>query len=746
MRDEEYEEIPVGTEISSRRMYHLRCFDGYSVLGGSSALAVICQKGKWYPNPVCLPHGVPYMEAVVTAASTSKPSVPRTVAVAELSSTESNLKLSRITTQLPTSSGADGKEVDQPHTVSVAENNNVAERCYCEYNSPDKNLVAYAGNEQVQNGYKVKFNCTLKFHCKEIGYYRFTGPKEMTCIDCRPFHFAAYPQCQEPVHSDTVIFFDGNLKVMSDGTLSLKQGVTVRLTCIGTIKYPAWTFPESGNTHTYYEVKNTRDGKIYTAVLDIVVPSSKHDGKYNCAMEGYAPTTINIKVFEIRCPAFKESEDMLIEYTAEQRSGSIATFFCGKDDVYGTSKCLETGDWSASMPSCSKGLCEPPVAPENGMIVIKPSVPSIGSIVSYACQEGFRLQGVQTTRCLETLEWTFAAPKCLRKQLNTSRCYLKDLRKKTGVSLESREVTNHNEYLDVVCDHEYTPTGEQPFCFEGKWNEHLLSPCQERSCEISRIHNGVLTERRLGMRYWTRNGRVRDDVFEEIPVGTEISSGNVRHLMCFEGYSVHGSGSSYLPVTCLKGKWYPNPVCLPHGTPYVEEGVTAASTSKPSVQRTVVVAEVSSTEPNLKLSKRTTQPPTSSNTDGPPCSLESLYQGLPDKVIILGDQLDNDVVPYGTSVPLACEDGLRLQAKAEAKCKEYQKWKIPSVRCVSGCGPIPKADNSQLIIEPEKEFYVFGEAVIFSCPLGHTLTSELQLVVCLGNTWSADEFPDCKNV
>ncbi|XP_035208200.1 P-selectin-like isoform X3 [Stegodyphus dumicola] len=665
VRDDYYDEIPLGTEISSGHMRHLTCFDGYSVQGsGSSVLAVTCQKGEWYPNPVCLPHGMPYVEAVVTAVSTLKPSAPKTVAVAEVSSTETNLKLSKTTTQPPTSSSTDGKEVDQPHTVSVAENNNVAERCSCKYNSPDKNLVAYAGNELLQNGNHVKSNCTVKFHCKEIGYYRLTGPKEITCTDCRPFHSAAYPECKEPVHGDTAIFFDENLKVMPDGTLSLIKGVTVRLTCLGNIRYPTWTFPESENTHTHYEAKNTDDGIVYTTLLDIVEASSEHDGKYNCAMEGYAPTTINIKVFdpdmrcplleegnkfiieydrdrlpnstakfdckklgqkiiganvltclmdghwsaetpdctEIRCPAFKESEDMLIEYTAEQRPGSVATFFCGKGDVYGTSKCLETGDWSASMPSCSRKEVLCPTLDETKFQVVYDGERKVDSQAKISCLTTLqKLNGSDVLRCLENGRWSHV-PDC----------------------------------IDIEC-----PAFEE--------NEDM-----------------------------------------QIQYTQDRKVGSSANFHCFSPAVLSGKST----LKCLSnGEWSGNtPSCL-----------------------------------------------------RPSCSLKSLYEKLPEKIVIGQDQPNNDI-PYGTNIPLACDDGLRPEGKAEAKCEEDQKWTIPRVRCVSGCGPIPKADNSQLIIEPEKEFYVFGESVIFSCPTGHSLTSELQLVVCISNTWSADEFPDCKNV
>ncbi|KFM75588.1 hypothetical protein X975_07881, partial [Stegodyphus mimosarum] len=670
VRDDIYDEIPVGTEILSGHMRHLHCFEGYSVQGsGSSVLPITCQKGKWYPEPVCLPHGEPYVARVVTAASTLKPSVPKIVAVAEVTSTESTLKFSTLATQLPTSSNTTGKDVDQPHTVIVTENNNVTESCHCEYNSPDKNLVAYAGNELVQNGSKVKFNCTVKFHCKEIGYYRLTGPKEMTCTDCRPFHSAAYPECKEPVYGNTAIFFDENLKVLPDGTLSLKQGVTVRLTCIGNIRYPSWTYPKAENVHTHYEAQSTQDGIVYSTLLDIVEPSSKQDGKYSCAMEGYYPTIINIKVFDpdMRCPLLEEGNKFIIEYDRDRLPNSTAKFDCKKlgQTIIGANvlTCLMDGHWSAGTPDCTDITC-PEFTEYEDMVVEYSKQQKVGSIATFFCGSG---DASGTSKCLETGVWSAQMPSCSRKEVL---CPTLDETKFQVVYDGERKVASQAK-ISCLSTLRKLNGSDVLRCLEnGRWSD--VPDCIDIECRAFQANEDM-----------------------EIQYTQDRKVGSSANFHCFSPGVLSGKST----LKCLSnGDW---------------------SGDKPSCLR-------------------------------PSCSLKSLHEGLPENIVIGGDQPNDDVIPYGTSLPLACEDGLRPEGRdglrPEAKCSEDQKWKIPSVRCVSGCGRIPKPANSQLIIEPEKDLYVFGESAKFSCPTGHTLTSELQLVVCLSNTWSAEEFPDCKNV
>ncbi|KFM75586.1 hypothetical protein X975_07879, partial [Stegodyphus mimosarum] len=760
---------------------------------------VRCLFGKWEGRlPECKDSGTAYVEAGDTAASTSKPSVPRTVVVTEVPSTEPNLNFLKTTRQPTTSSSTNGN-----CEISTIRNGALTVRRLGPRYLTSNGWVRDDRYEKIPVGTEVSSGNTSHLQCFDGYSFQGSGSSVLTVI-CLEGKWYPHPVCL-PRSCEISTIRNGALTARRVGPMHLTRNGWVRDDIYE--KIPVGTVISSGNT------------------------------SYLHCFNG----------------------------VSFQRSGS--------------------------------------------------------SVLPVTCQKG---------------KW-YPDPVCLpRKQQNSGTCYLKDLRLKMGVSNESREVTNHDDYLYVVCSHEYTPTGERPLCFEGRWNESVLSPCRERGCEISTFHNGVLTEQRLGTQFWTRNGRVRDHVFEEIPVGTLISSGHTRHLHCFDGYSFQGSGSSVLPITCQKGKWYPDPVCLPDGVPYVEgvvpaaptlkstapktvaeaevpstesslefsktttlpptssstdeglceapvapengmivikpsvprigsivsywchegfrlqgsqsakcletgqwtspapkclqpckipdfishgkigvyktsryfrrtakfetistgarikdgefvlrcdknyevigagtaekkvecrggawsdnlkcvpdgipyvEGVvTGASISNPSVRRTIPVAEAPSTESSLKFSKTTTLPPTSSSTDGLPCSLESLYQRLPEDVVIVGDQLLNDIVPYGTSLQLTCQDGLRLRGRAEAKCEGDQKWKIPSVRCVPGCGRIPKAADSRLIIEPEKEFYVLGESAKFSCPPGLTLTSELHRVMCLSGTWSAEEFPDCEVV
>lgn len=53
-----------------------------------------------------------------------------------------------------------------------------------------------------------------------------------------------------------------------------------------------------------------------------------------------------------------------------------------------------------------------------------------------------------------------------------------------------------------------------------------------------------------------------------------------------------------------------------------------------------------------------------------------------------------------------------------------------------------KDETPNLIVDPEKDYYTFGDSVILTCPPGQKLTSEVVKMMCLGNRWS-NTVPNC---
>ncbi|XP_035230848.1 sushi, von Willebrand factor type A, EGF and pentraxin domain-containing protein 1-like [Stegodyphus dumicola] len=150
---------PENVEFGSVIKYF--CKDGFSLQGFSES---ICRTpGTWsHPTPTCLTL-TELFEEEGNKARTTQPSIR--------SSTEGTIN-------------ENGMNPDN-------------KLCYCEYNSPNEHLVAYCEYIKLHNGDKVKFNCTVKFFCKEAEYYRLRGPREMTCTNCQPFRSTQYPKCME---------------------------------------------------------------------------------------------------------------------------------------------------------------------------------------------------------------------------------------------------------------------------------------------------------------------------------------------------------------------------------------------------------------------------------------------------------------------------------------------------------------------------------------------------------------------
>ncbi|XP_074178083.1 complement receptor type 1 isoform X9 [Rhinolophus sinicus] len=64
-----------------------------------------------------------------------------------------------------------------------------------------------------------------------------------------------------------------------------------------------------------------------------------------------------------------------------------------------TISCLSSGDWSAIIPTCKEARCKPPGPLLNGQMKGPPSL-RVGETVNFSCNEGYRLQGQPSSRCV----------------------------------------------------------------------------------------------------------------------------------------------------------------------------------------------------------------------------------------------------------------------------------------------------------------------------------------------------------
>jgi CUB/sushi domain-containing protein len=95
--------------------------------------------------------------------------------------------------------------------------------------------------------------------------------------------------------------------------------------------------------------------------------------------------------------------------------GSTVNYRCNTGyTISGTSfrVCQSSGSWSGRLPQCTKIDCGDPGTPSNGRLSLSDGT-NFGSIVTYSCSEGYRLEGAETRTCLSGRVWSGSRPVCV---------------------------------------------------------------------------------------------------------------------------------------------------------------------------------------------------------------------------------------------------------------------------------------------------------------------------------------------
>ncbi|KAL3047718.1 hypothetical protein OYC64_021824 [Pagothenia borchgrevinki] len=91
-------------------------------------------------------------------------------------------------------------------------------------------------------------------------------------------------------------------------------------------------------------------------------------------------------------------------------------YYLTRDDAY---TCLASGQWSNPTPTCTVVQCNSLKAPPHASMQCQdPGVNSYGSICSVLCEEGFDLIGGNMTKCSAQGNWSHALPVCQAKRCN----------------------------------------------------------------------------------------------------------------------------------------------------------------------------------------------------------------------------------------------------------------------------------------------------------------------------------------
>ena len=173
--------------------------------------------------------------------------------------------------------------------------------------------------------------------------------------------------------------------------------------------------------------------------------------------------------------------------------GSKAAYSCDQSyELIGKPirECLNTARWSGTEPLCSQLECPPPNSIDHGTIIS--NARTVGQVIRYNCDEGYRLQGISFRLCLHQKMWSGLDPMCVPVKCQSP----SPLNHGQIVNLESEY--KFGDIIQYECNEGYNLIGEaERECTSqgsrGRWSS-IAPTCNQVSCgPPNDINNAVIS-------------------------------------------------------------------------------------------------------------------------------------------------------------------------------------------------------------------------------------------------------------
>ncbi|XP_073975480.1 CUB and Sushi multiple domains furrowed [Rhodnius prolixus] len=246
--------------------------------------------------------------------------------------------------------------------------------------------------------------------------------------------------------------------------------------------------------------------------------------------------------------------------------GSEVSFSCSKNyRLVGSPKrtCLETKQWSDSLPRCEEIRCREPVLAEHAILSVtgndrlygrtlirtadsatSVATYKIGALVKYRCERGYKIEGDPLSTCEDNGKWSGQTPQCIYVECEVP------VAPAHGKFTLASNATYYGAVVLYECDENFELDGfARRLCLDnGTWSAET-PVCREVVCKEPEKDGGVIVQ-----------------------VST-FSIGGVAHYSCPKGHIMQGNSTR---ICQKKGTWsgyIPN--CIPvdcHMPPSIENG------------------------------------------------------------------------------------------------------------------------------------------------------------------------------
>ncbi|XP_053321831.1 sushi, von Willebrand factor type A, EGF and pentraxin domain-containing protein 1 [Spea bombifrons] len=362
--------------------------------------------------------------------------------------------------------------------------------------------------------------------------------------------------------------------------------------------------------------------------------------------------------------------------------------------------CLETGNWSGTMPFCTLITCEIPTTIANG--VVSGTDYRIGRQILYKCNEGYKLHGTAKLTCLSDGTWDEQAPLCDPINCGPPEDISYGLLTSSGF--------NYNEYVEYSCFPGYEIQGSpsRQCLATGLWSGSppTCIPCE---CPTPVIHNGVVT-------------------------GKDFTCGHSVIIRCNEGFKLLGPSE----LNCESaGKWssgFPHCGKISCGPPplILNAFINGTSTTdENAIRYSCDTGYIMQGKSELVCTEE-------EQWSKPYPSCQLLSCGRPPSVshaLITGGSYT-----FGSVVEYRCEEGYMIDGHmATRTCQEDGSWSKEEITCIPLRCSIKT--NKVKLKTPETEYEV-NRTITITCKEGHELSGPGTLTCSSNATWIPPLFDD----
>ncbi|GIX99185.1 sushi, von Willebrand factor type A, EGF and pentraxin domain-containing protein 1 [Caerostris darwini] len=208
----------------------------------------------------------------------------------------------------------------------------------------------------------------------------------------------------------------GPIAQSNEGKLIVYPGTILHLECLWIRKYGIPHWQVSHSYRKYPEGWTNEAGRDPQLEYRLSIYHAQKDdsGRFTCITPMGHRHSVDILVAAVHCPSFPHAPGLHVSNPSTKLDTKVV-FSChdgqtliGREEA----TCLPSGNWSADPPLCRVTECPDISNVTHSFLLAKISGQTVGSLANFSCPSGYGLRGEMVLQCLDTGQWSSSVPYC----------------------------------------------------------------------------------------------------------------------------------------------------------------------------------------------------------------------------------------------------------------------------------------------------------------------------------------------